>query len=74
LPDLDRTCFQCGKARQLAITEESIVTSPGWLVCGHCGERIITVADMQKQVEDETEERVKRNLGFYDFKAGAREA
>lgn len=39
-----------------------------WMVCEWCEARIISAAEFKKLNEDDEEERVKRALGFYDFK------
>lgn len=55
-------CYQCGR------TQPAIAEDPEWVVCGHCGSRIMSAQEFRVANEQAEEERVKRALGFYDFK------
>ena len=62
----ERTCFQCGRPRELVLRPD--MGPDDWFTCEGCGERIMTVADFVKRVNDAEEERISRALGVRDFK------
>lgn len=68
LIEIPRNCFQCGAPTEFVIDPDSEFHQPGWLTCPRCGEKIVSIEELRRTAEGSQEERVKRNLGFYDFK------
>lgn len=66
MTEIPTKCFQCGAPTEFVIDEDT--PNDGWFHCYRCGEKIIPVRDVLPPPDEIDEERVKRNLGFYEFK------
>jgi hypothetical protein len=68
--DIDqKPCWQCGRSEP-TIGE----TDPDWLVCGHCGSRLMSAEELEQAVRDAEEARIKRALGVAPVKVPRKEA
>lgn len=61
-------CFQCGRPAHFEIDPDSEFYEEGWFTCPWCGERLISHEEALGTSARDEEERVKRNLGFYEFR------
>lgn len=64
-------CFQCGRPI-VHLMPDPPHTAETWLTCSHCGERTMTMAEFVSEMAANDEERIKRAIGFYDFKPSRR--
>lgn len=64
MTEIPQTCFQCGRPTELVLREDT--KRDGWFTC-ECGEKIVQVSKVLPSGEPD-EERIKRNLGFYEFR------